>query len=288
MRKLLFLGIILIALSSAALGALNVKTQFGAKGDAQKITDGQFSNVTATSAILNSATATFKSSDVGKMVWCVYRPTGGLAIPITTITGFISPNSVTLANLNGTNTAMYPGLNCVWGTDDTAALRSAAAAAMTTSRTGESVGPFSKPAQVIFVPAGGYIASGYTFSFQGTTGNELGVSLVGEGAFSTMFFLRPDATGSLLSAFGPGGTYKDFGVDADGYVFPWPAWVHLLRFSCSPCTVENINITQWGAGSSSAALAFLQGTAYVSKLRIQGSSATAAYDDATAIYIDGT
>src|ERR1051326_3007224 len=100
LRNIIACGVAFIALSSAALGSLNVKTQFGAKGDAQKITDGQFSNVTATSVSLGSDTANFTVADVGKMIWCIYRPGGGLLGGIGTITTVNSPTSITMTNPN--------------------------------------------------------------------------------------------------------------------------------------------------------------------------------------------
>src|ERR1700677_3894284 len=64
--------------SSGSLGsALNVKT-YGAIGDAQQVVDASWSG---TGPTLNSATASFKSSDVGKIIWCNNNATGAVSWP---------------------------------------------------------------------------------------------------------------------------------------------------------------------------------------------------------------
>lgn len=129
-------------------------TDYGAVADARVVTDAA---MTSGSAVLTSATAVFTSGDVGKKVSINGVGAAG-AILATTISGFTNSTTVTLATTAGTSaSAQY----CAYGTDNTAPVQAAIAAATST----------------VFFPAGRYL-------FAGSIGAlPISISLVGANQF---------------------------------------------------------------------------------------------------------
>lgn len=160
---------------------INVKA-YGAKGDAQKVTDGA-----GGSGYITSATANFKAGDVGKVIWAVTGDTSGTVLVQTTIASVVSSTRVNLASGGvGANT----GLVVVWGTDDTAALQAASTAAVAVYHGGggstNTIQLTNNP--VIYCPAGGYIFQKLPFDFTKQGYAFAGPNIIGDGANATYFY----------------------------------------------------------------------------------------------------
>ena len=131
----------------------NVKTEYGAKGDGIQLYDG---TITSGTPNFTSATASFTSSDVGKVI--TITGAGGTNIDLTTtISNFVSSTAVTLAN---NASASVSGVTFCYGTDDTTAINNAITAVY-------SANP---PVGNIFFPSGIYIVNG---AYTGNNGSQL-------------------------------------------------------------------------------------------------------------------
>lgn len=153
----------------AAVIGINVK-EYGALGDAKKVTDAVLNGTTT----VTSATAMFTSADVGKIVWGVEVSGGLLRLAKTTISAVASATSITVATAAS---GSYSGVHLVFGTDDTTALQ----AAMTAAK--------AAGANVI-VPAGGYLFSGLPFDANRTSVGEAS-GVIGSGSNATIFYPVP-------------------------------------------------------------------------------------------------
>jgi hypothetical protein len=121
----------------------NVKTEYGAKGDGVTLFDG---NTTNGSSTFTSATASFTSADVGKVITITDGTSAGVDLT-TTISSINSSTSVQLANSAGNTVTNGP---FCYGTDDTTAIRNAVTA----------ISALTIPVGEIFFPAGTYIVNG--------------------------------------------------------------------------------------------------------------------------------
>lgn len=93
----------------------NVKA-FAAKGDGQYVTDVSMSNG---SGIVTSASALFKSTDVGKLAFVQFAGAASITVP-TTIASYQSATQVTLAATNASGGNLTNAF-MMWMTDDTTA-----------------------------------------------------------------------------------------------------------------------------------------------------------------------
>jgi len=152
-----------------SLTGINVK-DYGATGDARKVTDAVLNGTTT----VTSATAAFTAADVGKAVWGVETATGLKRLAQTTITAVNSATSITVASAA---VGSYTGITLVLGTDDTTALQTAYAAAKTAKCN-------------VIVPAGGYIFSALPFDGNLTTIGQAG-GIIGAGMNATIFYPAP-------------------------------------------------------------------------------------------------
>jgi len=166
---------------------------YGAKGDARAVTDG----VTSGSATLSSATANFTAGDVGKVIWAVKPGFGStlLAIATGTVATFVSSTEITVAT--SSFTASETGLVVVLGTDDTASLQAAYAAALA-AQNGDDNNSFSGT-KTVYIPAGGYIFQ--EVAFTGANNKPL-PNILGDGPSKTVFF--PSPAFNFSSGFQPG------------------------------------------------------------------------------------
>jgi hypothetical protein len=98
-------------------GAVNVQ-QFGARADAKTLSDGV---ITSGSAVFSSASSTFVTTDVGKIISVKGAGVSGGTLS-TTILTYTSPTSVVLTVAAGTSVT---GADAGYGTDDTIAVQSA-------------------------------------------------------------------------------------------------------------------------------------------------------------------
>lgn len=119
---------------------------YGGVPDCQVVSDGATSGTS-----LTSATGLFKASDVGKTVLVSGAGAAGVDL-VTTIAGFVSATSVTLAVAASTSVT-----NAVtaWGTDNTSAFNAAFTAMTTTLVGGRLVG-----GGTLQLAAGGYLTRG--------------------------------------------------------------------------------------------------------------------------------
>ena len=113
---------------SSTFGALVKPEQFGAKGDAKKITDAA---MTSGSGVLTSATAVFVASDIGKVISVAGAGAalggGGLGAGTTLLTTIASCQSATQVTLTADATATVSAKQSVYGTDDATAMSNAVA-----------------------------------------------------------------------------------------------------------------------------------------------------------------
>jgi hypothetical protein len=190
------------ALDVSIPGGVNVKT-YGAEGDARAVLDG----VTSGTNTVTSATAHFTLADVGKFIWAT-QPGEGNTQPVIapgTVTSYVNPTTITVTS--GEFLPGYSNLYLVLGTDDTAALIAAWAAALASPNSG-----------IVYCPTGAYIFRQCVFVGQ----NGPLPSILGDGPYQTKFFPSPDynwatfTNGSgMLNYYGGGisGEIGDFTID---------------------------------------------------------------------------
>jgi len=152
--------------------AFNV-LRYGAKGDARRVEDAV---TTSSGTTVTSATAAFTAADVGKTVWAISAG-GILRLARTTIASVTNSTTVVVSSAAAGSAT---GVTLILGTDDTAALQAATAAAKAVSARG-----------TIYAPAGGYIFSELPFDFN-ETAVHAACSLVGDGSNCTVFYPAPD------------------------------------------------------------------------------------------------
>lgn len=121
----------------------NVKTQYGAKGDGTYLFDGA---ITSGDATFTSATASFTTADIGKVI--TITDAGGANTDLTSTISSI--NSSTSVEIGTTASATVTGAYTCYGTDDTTAIRNAVAA----------ISNLSNPQATVYFPAGTYIVNG--------------------------------------------------------------------------------------------------------------------------------
>lgn len=109
----------------SASSALSVKSYGGAKGDTLSFADGA---ITSSTAAFSSASATFTSGDVGKVIRVVGAGSAGATLQ-TTISAYTSAHAVTLA-ANASTTVS--AATYYYGTDDTTAIQNTITQALAT------------------------------------------------------------------------------------------------------------------------------------------------------------
>lgn len=174
----------------------NVK-KYGATGDAKHVADGVLNSTTT----VTSATGGFTAADVGKEIWGVIAA-GTTVLTRRTIATVVDTNTITVS---GSAPSNWTGVNLIWGTDDTAAIQAAAAAA-------DAV----EPKGVVYVPRGGYIFDDTLFSQSYADGTNT-YSVVGDGRESTVFYPAPDhaKTNSQIfnySSNAQAAVFRDFSI----------------------------------------------------------------------------
>jgi len=127
----------------------NVKTEYGAAGDGVELVDGSVTNADKT---FTSATASFTSADVGKVI--TIQGAGGTNIDLTTT--IASVTSATEVELTDAAGATVDTVRFTYGTDDTTEIQAAIDAIGALATTGNNIGA----AGTIFFPAGIYIVNG--------------------------------------------------------------------------------------------------------------------------------
>lgn len=179
----------------------NVKTEYGAKGDGVELYDGA---ITAADKTFTSATASFTSADVGKVI--TIFGSGGTNIDQTTT--IASVTSATEIELTDAATATVSSSVYRYGTDDTAAIQ-AAITAIYNSGNGVLSG-------TVFFPAGIYIVNGAfdktnnsQIALPTVTSNERFVAIKLLGAAPIQLNDRASAGSTIFGTkYGTNGTYS--------------------------------------------------------------------------------
>lgn len=195
------------ALSLSLTGVYNVKT-YGAAGDARSVSDAVTNTATNSggSTTVTSATAAFTTADTGKVAWVVSSVANGrvASVPVGTAT-YVNSTTITINQLAGFSDS---GQLLVLGTDDTAGIQAAVAAAQTAKR-----------ARVI-LPAGGYIITAPIATLTSTQY----VSITGDGSLyhddsrgGTVLFMAPTYTeGPVIEN---GRDHRDFAIYGGNFDF---------------------------------------------------------------------
>ena len=168
---------------------------YGAKGDGKIVYDGA---INASSTTLTSATASFGSTDVGKLIVVKGAGASGVALS-TTIASYINSTSVTLTSAAGTTVT---GAKTVFGTNDTAALQ----AAITAAATGGTL----LPGGTVLVVGVSLITSTLTVSPGVSICGQRGVLVAAGAAFGPMLTLDGSGFGNRF------GVLSDLQIDGNG------------------------------------------------------------------------
>jgi hypothetical protein len=197
-------------------GAAEFNVQdYGAAGDARMVTDAVLTNGDTT---VTSATANFTNDDVGKVIWG-NNTAGGLALPLTTIASVTNSTTIEVADAPG---ASWTDIWLVFGTDDTAEIQAAAAAA-----------DAANPKGVVIVPRGGYVFSDVLFDADyASLAATYGVR--GEGRGSTIFYPAPNhafTDGHLFNynANVEGGFFRGFSIQGANVTFDEAGGIIVMR-----------------------------------------------------------
>lgn len=167
------LPLLLILISSCAAAEF--------KGDAVKVRDAKIgAGNTGGASIVTSETADFLPSCVGKMIWGIESATGAARLPLGVITARHSASKVSVST---TASGDYQNIHLVYGSDDTAALISAAEEA-----------DARQPKGRVHIPSGGYIFTQTPFVFTRPAYEGKRPSIIGAGSASTFFFPTPGAS----------------------------------------------------------------------------------------------
>ncbi len=192
-------------------GAFNVK-RFGAKGDARRVDDAV---TTGSGTTITSATAAFTAADVGKQIWGISAG-GILRLDTTTIASVTNSTTIVVTDAAAGSAT---GVTLILGTDDTAALQAATAAAKAVSARG-----------TIYAPAGGYIFSELPFDFGESAVVHAACGLLGDGSNCTVFYPSPDYDfGSVASNNGIFARFDGYG--REGHIEGVRVEGHALSFS---------------------------------------------------------
>jgi hypothetical protein len=208
---------------------INVKN-YGATGDALKVTDAVLNGTTT----VTSASGKFTADAVGKVIWGVETSSGAARLSQTTVAAYVSPTQITTTDPAA---GSYTGISLIWGTDDTASLQAAMTAA---KATGEHV----------HVPAGGYIFSELPFDAnRASVGKASGV--IGDGSGSTIFYPTPDydfasttiVTGIFYRANGSCRDAQVYGISVDGCYYIWSGSdYHVISDAGDRTLIEDVRI----------------------------------------------
>lgn len=184
---------------------------YGAVGDGQFVTDGVMNTTNPT--ILTSASALFKSTDVGKLVMVKGAGASGVTTLVTTIASFQSSSQVTLTSGNASGSNLS-GVMVMWATDDTAHIQSAVNAAITYASVHGSAKVSVPVGSGSFYGVGGSLVAGGTTKGNAqitlgapvaTTANKVVVTIEGVLNGSGLQHwqqLNPQLNGSTLVSFG--------------------------------------------------------------------------------------
>ena len=220
---------------------INVKN-YGATGDALKVTDAVLNGTTT----VTSASGKFTANDVGKVIWGVETSSGAARLPQTTVATYVSPTEITTTD---PASGSYTGISLIWGTDDTVALQAAMTAAKVV---GEHV----------HVPAGGYIFSELPFDAnRASAGKASGV--IGDGSGSTIFYPTPDydfasttiVTGIFYRANALCRDAQVYGISVDGSYYVWSGTdYHIISDAGDRTLIEDVRIEHLKGFTSMALL----------------------------------
>ena len=249
----------------------NVKS-YGARGDGQMAFD---AGITNGSPIVTSATALFKSTDVGKTIW-VNDPTDGTnRVAPAKIIQWDSATQVRAA----VNSSVTKG-SClvVWGTDDTLAFQRAFSDSISSV---SATSLISGNPGCVYAPTGNYLISDVIYRNTGTNAQNFGPSFIGDGSNHTRLFVSPTipvpANGEppLIYGVGTGATFSGFSVNACNRSFPFQTDQGLIEFaSAQKLRLDDIYMTGGASSAVGSMLRFLGASVYATNVVVQGGVIT--------------
>ncbi|MER6778486.1 MULTISPECIES: hypothetical protein [unclassified Streptomyces] len=182
-------------------------TAYGAVGNGKVVADAA---MTASSAVLTSATASFTAGDVGKAIQVLGAGASGETL-VGTISAYTSGTQVTLSATAGSTVS---GACAMWASDDTAAIQAAidAAAAYAVAHSGAATVRIPPAAGQFYGIAGALKTGGSTLGnsqltlpVYATTGRKITLSIRGTSSGAGVQHWQqtvPNTTGATLLSFG--------------------------------------------------------------------------------------
>lgn len=260
------------SIATNSLGAaVNVKNApYNAFGDTKYLTGITLSRTA--SNLTMPAGYTPSSADIGKSIQCISASFGGEVVPYpTNNSGQTLPATITgvagqVVSYNtlpvGSGTALTDGI-CIWGHNDTAAATNAFNSCKTASVNGQfgTVFVLTYPC-VVYFPVGGYMIEGTAFNGLVTSGNEMGVSMIGDGPNMSLFWptvgfvnSSPANCGWFICGYGYGQQYKNFAIELNmsfntGTEFGFSN-EDVIKLNCGHCLVEDVHEENYGSSTSS-------------------------------------
>ena len=205
---------------------------YGAVGDAVQLRDAVSTSGDNT---VTSASASFVSGDVGKIVFAGDPASHAAVVPWGTITAV---NSSTSIEVSVAATASATGLYLVYGSaDDTDAFQAASAAVKAMS-----------PPGTLRIPAGGYIIKGTPFDFGQASAVDAAPAVVGDGSESTILYIAPSfsaTSDTLMFLNGNCARGKVSGLSVEGsYIQPLASLGYCFNVGGGRVLFEDIKVTR--------------------------------------------
>jgi hypothetical protein len=231
--------------------------------------------ITAGSNIVNSASAAFTPSSVGKTIWVT--SSFGIQLDQSTITAYVSPSQVTVSGVGRGAATGLPSF-CAWGTDDTAAYIAA-----------YNAGVSPTVQNTISVPGGfSLISSRFYDCTSGIPPNLIGLS----GNYSTLLVspnltIPNDNSGALIRCACAGATFRDVTLFGPTSMYALSATQAVFELrSASFTIIDNVQMLQFGSPTANTYMLSVLGS---TRLRMNRFSAYQAsvYGIATSSLIIG-
>lgn len=266
----------------SSLSVINA-SDFGVTANGQAVFDAQITNG---SNVVSSASASFSSADIGKIIFGTTGPQAGfsgggpdslsvLALPQGTITGILSSTSVTVSSTGNSSASGSADGVLLWGSDDSAGL--------TASWNAATANPHALalqlPAGLMFTQMAQFLSPSNSASRNEITGPvSLGITVSGWGKLSSLIVPTPDfdfttATGKQNSCFfgSDGISVNNLGIWGGGYNNV-PSNSKTIMYNGNDGYVTHVIIAGWGANT--AGMVGLVAAQYIDDVIIIGGGGT--------------
>jgi len=242
------------------------------------------------SGVNTTITATdspFKSSDVGKIIFCGNTSTFTWKMAQTTIASYIDANNVKVATVAAASASNNV---CAWGTqDDAAPINAAITAAMpNAANSGTEGGPWTalNPLpQTVYLPCGGYIIASARIQIYLATGGQIPNF---EGQYSNCVYLLPspslpnyaDGTGWLFRDLGTSNSVGGFTIYGLSGLGEGSAAIAFFQ-STGLGKIHDLNCFQIGANAGEQGIYVISANEAIYNIRLQGCAG------AGSLYLNG-